>query len=252
MTVEFRDFSVAQTHYPPGQRLNRHAHDYSNVSIVTCGQIEEAAEGGTYCARSSSVVLKAAGAEHEDRVGGFGATTLTIRFERDSPFGRRLGDNAWAWFDEPSIIRCALDLQRAFSRTDAADIERCAAALIESVVDAQSPAPSVPEWVTAMRKILEERSDERGMRFDALARDFGLHPVYASRAFRRYIGVSMRDFVCAQRLRSVRHSLSGTRRSIAAIAEQSGFADSSHLARTFTRRLGVSPRSYRRMTVRPG
>lgn len=246
--MNFRTFTVTETHYAPGLRLRRHAHDYSNVTIVTAGQIEECADGGEYCAWPSSVVVKAAGCEHENRVCGRGAAALTIRFAADSPFGTLIGGRAWTWLDEPSIVRDALALQRAFARRDAAGVESSAVALIESVIAMRTPEGDEPAWIAAVRDILDARFDESDLRFDALARDFGLHPVYASRAFRRHSGVSMRGFVRARRLRSARRELSSTRHSIGAIAQQSGFADASHLARTFAHELGVTPTTYRLLT----
>ncbi|HKS21373.1 MAG TPA: helix-turn-helix transcriptional regulator [Thermoanaerobaculia bacterium] len=246
--MDFPTFAVAEARYAAGLRLRRHAHDYSNVTIVTAGQIEECAEGGEYRAWPSSVVVKAAGCEHENRVSGRGAAALTIRFDAGSPFGKLIGGRAWTWLDEPSIVRDALALQRAFARQDEADVERSAVALIESVVAAHDTNGDEPAWIDAIRNILDARFDESDLRFDNLARDFGLHPVYASRAFRRHTGVSMRGFVRARRLRSARRELSSTRRNIGAIAQQSGFADASHLARTFARELGVTPKTYRVLT----
>jgi AraC family transcriptional regulator len=246
--VDFADFSVIETRYAPGLRLRRHAHDYSNVTIVTSGQIEEGSAAGEYRAWPSSVVLKPAGCEHENRVGGFGAAALTIRFAAASPFGRLIDGRGWAWLDEPEIVRDALALQRAFARRDRDGVEHRAAALIEAVVATRTPCGDEPAWIGGIREILEARFGESDLRFDALARDFGLHPVYASRAFRRHTGVSMRDFVRARRLRSARQALSSTRRGVCAIAQQSGFADASHLGRTFARTLGVTPAMYRAMT----
>jgi len=142
--VNFPSFTIAETRYAPGLRLRRHAHDYSNVTVVTSGQIEECSASGEYCAWPSSVVLKAAGCEHENRVGGRGATALTIRFAAASPFGRLIDGAAWAWIDEAEVVRDALALQAAFARGARGDVERCAAALIESVVAARTPAGDEP------------------------------------------------------------------------------------------------------------
>jgi AraC-like DNA-binding protein len=230
---------IRQSNYAPGLRQRRHAHDYSNITIVTAGLIEEASDAGTFCARPFSVVVKAAGCEHEDRVGGFGAMTLSIRL-RSAP------SISWRWMEEPAVVRKAIAVCRTFQRGAQDDLDRATALLAEEVEHVDAPA-AAPAWLQKTRVILDERFDE-SLRFDDLARDFGLHPVYFSRAFRRYTGLSMSEYVRAARLRHARHVLSSSRRNVAAIAAESGFSDSSHLCRTFSTFLGVTPQKYRQLT----
>ena len=193
-------------------------------------------------------MLKAAGCEHEDRVGIAGARTLSIRFARHSRIGREIRNGAWSWFERPEIVRIALAIQEAFRARRVFDVECGAVTLIEAVAATQANPNAPPSWIGQVRKTLEERFDET-IRFEDLVRDHGVHPVYASRAFRRHVGVSMTEYVRALRLRHARQQLASTQRTVAAIAALSGFADSSHLARTFSSLLGVSPRRYRQMTT---
>ena len=62
------DLELRQTTYAPGLRQPRHSHDYSNVTVVVGGALEETTEAGRHRAESGSVVFKAAGCEHETRV----------------------------------------------------------------------------------------------------------------------------------------------------------------------------------------
>ncbi len=230
-------FLLREATYPPGQRQQRHSHDYSNITIVLAGKIEEATEWGQYCAQPGSVVAKGAGCEHEDRVGGHGAKTLSIQFHGAAP----LRTGAWRWLDTPGIVRLAMSVRRA---STSSDLERSVGALIDAV--ATEPARHMPpEWIAPLRDSLD-RDCDRSIRFDALARQFGLHPVYVSRAFRRHVGMSMSEYVRSARLRRARHVLSSTRRSVAAIAAECGFADSSHLCRTFSQLLGETPTAFRK------
>ena len=247
VNVDCGDFAVTLGEYSPGLRQPRHTHDYSNVTVVAAGEIVEHTDAGAYHARPSSVVLKGAGCEHEDRVSGLGAKTVTIRFASDSAFGSLIGERTWGWFDHACVVRAALGLHRAFASGAAPAIAETAATLIEEVVASSSHEPRPPAWVARIRAALDEQFDQ-SIRFDSLARDHGLHPVYASRAFRRYVGVTMREYVRDLRMREARRELSSSRRQIAAIAALSGFADASHLSRTFTTLLGVTPKTYRRLT----
>jgi AraC family transcriptional regulator len=225
------DFLLRQTTYSPGLRQPRHSHDYSNVTVIVGGMLEEASDGGTYRAEGGSVVLKAAGCEHETRVSGFGARTISIRLTG----GVREG--TWRWFEEPEVVRAGLALHR--EPGDAA-----AMALVEAVLHAHRETQAPPPWLAPLRKVLDENFD-RSLRFDVLARDAGLHPVYVARAFKRHVGMSMSEYVRAARVRHARHLLTSSRRSIDAIAGEAGFTDASHLCHTFSALLGVTPRGYR-------
>ena len=232
-------FEVRDAVYTPGLRQPRHSHEYSNVTIVLAGKIEEATEFGDYVAQPGSVVSKGAGCEHEDRIGGFGARTLSIRFLDPSPLKPR----TWSWFDSPEVVRHALAVQRA---PDPAGLESAVVALVDAVTADREDAPR-PRWVDDILSALD-RSYDRTIRFDALARDFGMHPVYVARAFRRHVGMSMSEYVRSVRVRQARLALSSTRRSISAIAAECGFSDASHLCRTFSDLLGATPARYRKLT----
>jgi AraC family transcriptional regulator len=239
--LEFSDFTLRECLYSAGTHLPRHVHDYSNVTVVLGGEIEEVAPGGTYRGRSCSVVLKPAGIEHENRVGGLGARTLTIE-TKDGAISETMARRSWSWFDGPEIVRAGLALHRANGR----DLEDCAFDLLAAVICAPGRECSEPEWLPAVKSMLGERFGD-AIRFDSIAREIGLHPVYLSRAFRRHTGVAMRDYVRALRLREARHLLSASKRNLTTIASDCGFTDGSHLSRTFAALLGVTPKVYRQL-----
>jgi hypothetical protein len=123
--------------YAPGVRLPRHAHDFSNVTVVVSGEINEAAEDGQHRGRSCSVVLKPAGVEHENRVSGIGARTLSIEIAGGT-LSDQIALRRWSWFEEPEIVRAALALCRA----RAAEIEPRALQLLAVVMTAPQPTHS--------------------------------------------------------------------------------------------------------------
>jgi transcriptional regulator GlxA family with amidase domain len=165
--------------------------------------------------------------------------------KRDSAISSGLDAAQWSWFEEPEIVRSAIELRRAMKSSPAASAP--AYAFLETVsaaADHETAKRAAPPWLPEVLRVLEERF-ESSLRFDAIAHDQGIHPVYLSRAFRRHTGVAMHDYVRSLRLRSARHLLSGSKRSVAAIAAQCGFSDSSHLCRTFSECLDMTPKSYR-------
>lgn len=64
-------------------------------------------------------------------------------------------------------------------------------------------------------------------------------------AFRNTMGMSFGRFCLHSRLRAAARLLTSSRLSIATIADRTGFADGSHLQRTFAKHYGCTPGSYR-------
>jgi AraC family transcriptional regulator len=235
--AEFPQFIVRDATYRSHLHLPRHAHGYSNVSVVAGGEIDEIAGGREHRGRAFSVVFKPAGCEHENRVGGRGARTLTIELRG------AVADQPWGWFEEPEVVRAAVALVRARAPRE---IESRAFELLAEVFAARRATSSAPAWLGEVTRILESRFDEP-LRFESIAREVGLHPVYLSRAFQRHTGRTMQQTVRALRLQRARDLLSTSRRSMTFVAADCGFTDSSHLCRTFADLVGVTPSLYRRL-----
>ena len=244
MNATFRGFTLRERSYPAGLRQPRHSHEHSNITIVTGGELDEASPAGEHHAIAFSVVVKRAGCEHEDRISGFGARTLSIEFAADAAAGLP----EWAWLETPDATRAALSLHRAWARTDALAVAASATAIID-IAQRPKSAATRPMWLDPLLARIEAGVDEPH-RFEDIAREFGLHPVYLARAFRRHLNTSMTDYVRSLRVRRARHLLTSTSRSTIAIASASGFSDASHLCRTFTRLLGATPETYRQQVRR--
>ena len=236
--MNFAGLALRERTYAPGLRQPRHTHDHSNITIVTGGELDEASPAGEHHAIAFSVVVKRAGCEHEDRISGFGARTLSIEFAADDA-----GVPEWTWLETPEATRAALSLHRAWAHGDALAVSVNATMIIDIAKRPKSEATR-PTWLEPLLARIDAGADEP-FRFEDIAREFGLHPVYLARAFRRHLNTSMTDYVRSLRVRRARHLLASTRRSTTAIAAASGFSDASHLCRTFTRLLGSTPETYR-------
>jgi len=89
----------------------------------------------------------------------------------------------------------------------------------------------------------------RSLSLREIASAAGVHPVHVSRAFPRRYGVTLGDYVRALRVDYAARELMTTRRPIADIALDAGFASQSHLTRHFRTRMGIAPAAYRKCTV---
>jgi AraC family transcriptional regulator len=233
------DFTVRTVAYAAGERMPRHAHEYSNITAVISGDLTEIVDVGEHRGQTSAVLIKPAGTEHETLAfGRRGTVTVTVQMMR--PMAQ------WAWFQDPASARSsvALFLSLAGNRRD--DVERAAqdfSAAATAAADLQMHRK--PDWLADLLTILRERCDQP-LSFETLAHEIGIHPVYMSRAFHRHTGTTMHEHVRALRTARARHLLASTDRAIGSIAADAGFADPSHLTRTFRQTIGMTPKQYRR------
>jgi AraC family transcriptional regulator len=239
--AEFDGFVVREVGYAAGGRMGRHAHGFSNVTAVISGEMEERTDSAEHRGRACSVLVKPAGTPHENRwLGRRGTRTVSIELR-----GMQLG--AWRWLEDPETARAALALADAMRGRSREAIESGAMALLGLAMHVRASDSAAPAWLDAVKRTLDARFDEP-LRFEELAADVGLHPVYLSRAFRRHTGMAMSEYVRALRLRHARHLLSATSRPLASISAESGFADASHLCRVFANAHGVTAKTFRRIT----
>lgn len=79
-----------------------------------------------------------------------------------------------------------------------------------------------------------------------MARHFGLSLKYFQALFKKRCSVTPGAFLMEQRLECARRLLECTEMKLSGIAENTGFADASHLCRCFRKRYGVTPDGLRR------
>jgi AraC family transcriptional regulator len=244
--VDFPQFAVRELVYAAGRRMARHAHEYSNVTVVVSGDLEETTDDGEHRGRSCSVLLKPAGTMHANyAVGRQGTRTVSVEMPGLSPLAQELQSLQWQWLEDPETARAGLALYRAFRGGSRAELEARALAVVAAATSTASrTAAGVPRWLDSVKAMLAERFDAP-LRFEDLAAEVGLHPVYLSRAFRRHTGMAMGEYVRSLRLRHARHLLSATERSLAAISAEAGFADASHLCRLFSATHELTPKAFR-------
>jgi AraC-like DNA-binding protein len=107
----------------------------------------------------------------------------------------------------------------------------------------QTAGPPIP-WLEELRRKLDSEHRSQ-VSVEDLASDFGRTTSHLCRAFKKYTGKTVMDYVMERRVQSAMLQLRGTTDKIAGVALDSGFNDLSHFNRTFKRMLGCSPREYR-------
>jgi AraC family transcriptional regulator len=81
---------------------------------------------------------------------------------------------------------------------------------------------------------------------DDLAAAAGVGRFHFLRLFKNSLGITPHRFVMDQRLAAARKLLAETDQRLADVAASAGFSSQSHLCTTMRRRLGVTPKQWRR------
>lgn len=244
--VTLPDYVLRERAYPPGLRLPRHDHDFSNITVVIDGAIEEITDAGEHVGYSGGVVAKPAGSVHANRVRAGGARTLAIELTPRSRFAREIERGAWSWTVDARQACAALAVYRAlYTASSTTELDARVAELVVAVTTVAA-AGAAPAWVASAKSLLDGCFCQ-SIKFADIAGELGLHPVYLSRAFRLYTGTSMTEYVRSLRLRDARRLLADSTGTLALVAAESGFADESHLSRVFRRAMHVTPGVYRRV-----
>ncbi len=74
---------------------------------------------------------------------------------------------------------------------------------------------------------------------------FGYHPFYISQMLKKKLGITLKQYVIAYRLRTACSLLATTEKTTAEIAELTGFTDASYFTKTFKASFGQTPKEYR-------
>ena len=74
---------------------------------------------------------------------------------------------------------------------------------------------------------------------------FGYHPFYVSQMLKKKLGITLKQYVIAYRLRMAKSLLESTEKTTAEIAELTGFTDASYFTKSFKASFGQTPKEYR-------
>lgn len=91
-----------------------------------------------------------------------------------------------------------------------------------------------------------ERCAESGLTQAEVCRRIGITPRHAQRIFRQTYGISIHRYLVQKKLQKAQALLIGTDRSIAQIAEETGFENEKYFSTFFRQQTGLTPTQYRR------
>jgi AraC-like DNA-binding protein len=231
--------------YAPWSALPPHVHEeHPGVVFVASGCVEETYAAESLMGAQGALMLKMHDLRHTNRFGPQGATLLIVEQLEPAPFLK------------PPPMRPALNeapFVRMVGSHLAEDLaegsEVCEIALTSYAVDLWGVAAARrrPGRSGKIARAAQLIHDDIGSvrRIDDLARNVEAHPVYLARGFRARFGQSLQAYLLRVRLGRAADLVQRTKRSLADIALEVGFADQAHMTRAFRRYYGRTPRSFR-------
>lgn len=241
--------TISTTAHPAGAELSTHQHGRAYFCFVATGRfVERAGRRGHLCS-AGTLVFHPAGDVHGDR---FDAPTRCLNVELPASWELDRGDLAAAFGQraqrrEIGLAGLARRVLRELARGDAASglaMQGLALELAAEWSRAELAPRNDRAWLAEAVRIL--RAEFRaGLEFRDVACRVGVHPVRLSREFRRAQGLTMTEFVLRLRVDHASRLLTTTTLPLAAIAVEAGFADQSHMAKTFRRYTGTTCARFR-------
>lgn len=229
---------VALRRYPSAGRQARHVHDHAQLSFLLAGRMREVIGGRTFEPVGPAFCFKPAGADHADDWGERGVLIFSVRFRDDGDAALRdLPRARWQPYDTqhlPALLR------RALAAGDDVDDVLC------DIVAMVSPLPASPTapW---LRRVREALDDGEPWRLAEAACAAGVHRVHLSRSFAQAFGTTFSDYRHRAMTARAAQALLAGGGDLCAVAQDSGFADQSHMTRAVAAATGATPKRLRRL-----
>ena len=246
-TADLAGLRITQAVYPPRTRLPRHGHAQPYLCLVAAGGFEERLRRRSATCSAGTVIWNPSSEEHDDIFGESGGRCWNVEFTH--AWGERLAQAANAWTPaqsgEPAWL--AIRIMRELSAPDTASsltLEGLVCALIGEISRSMASERRRPSWLSRARERLHAEYREPPTVAE-LARDAGVHRSHFARAFRRYTGCTVADFVRHRRVEWAAEQLRVRGYGLAELSLSAGFGDQAHFTRTFKRVTGVTPGAYR-------
>lgn len=231
--------AISLAYYPPGHEQDLHCHDQAQLTFQLVGMLEETISRRDYAALGSAIGFKHAGSPHKDRWGAAGAMLLTLSMPQELA-DRLLGAQEPGWTPNslpPATVQ-TIGLLLAAQPADFHDemvIDLLALATRREGFAAPRQAPA---WLARVRDAIA--GDPAGCRIEHVAEAAGVHRVYLARQFRRYFGTSPSLFRRSMMTAGLLGHLSGRDLPLSFTAQDAGFYDQSHAARSLRGELGIN------------
>lgn len=251
-SLEACGFVLTERAHSPNWVIPSHAHGTTVVGIVYKGFYTERIGARSQVCPPHSLQLLPAGESHSYKFGEASVGCLTIDIK---PHKREEIGKFSAVLDTPVHVRGArlsallTRLYREFRLKDSTSVLTVEGLILEVLGTAarqngRCALSAQPLWLRQARDFIHENATE-GVSLISVAASAGVHPAYLARAFRKFYGCTVGDYVRRLRLDYAVRELKESRKSIAEVAAAAGFYDQSHMTHAFKLQLNITPAEYR-------
>jgi AraC family transcriptional regulator len=244
-------FSIARlSPTVPEDQVQEHTHSEAHFVLVMQGCYVSAAAGAPKLADRPILIYNPPGTRHRDCFRGDEGLFLTVAVPasvlRCFTDAVALPDHACVP-GESALHAAKLLAVAGASSASAGDLVMeslsaellAATAMKRDIMGKQQPA-----WLWRARELMHDDCGA-GLSLSDIAAAAGVHPVYLTRAFRRFFGCTPGDYLRRCRLLKAAALLIDDQDDLVDIAGKCGYFDQAHFSRNFKTAFDVSPKHYR-------
>jgi AraC family transcriptional regulator len=247
-TGQMGDFALSLTRYEAGTSIPWHTHNETYVTFVMHGGYHERLSGAARECGIRAAVVHPAGERHADE---FTHAAVCLNVQPDAGWLRTVASRG-AVIDAPLLLassgasQIALRLGRELNGRDSFSPMVIEGLMLELFAETarQPEARCVLAWLRSVRQTVVSRFRER-LSLASLATAAGVHPTHLARAFRQHYGCTIGELQRELRIEYAMQRMAAGD-TPGAVAADAGFADQSHLTRTFRAVAGSTPAAFRR------
>jgi AraC family transcriptional regulator len=250
---EISGFTLFETLYPPSLKQPRHAHASASFSFVLAGSYLENYGRRTHMRRSSTIILHP---PQESHAVDFQSEVRILSVQVDSKRLAYIRDHA-AVLDfrascrTETIAWLGRRIHQEFLRMDNVSglaMEGLVYEIMAEVSRSKVAASKgkFPRWLDKATDFVNDNFFE-SFALDDVAKIAGVHPVHLARVFREKHGCTIGEYLRHLRVEFACRQISTTDTLLGEIALAAGFADQSHLTKTFKAYFGLNPSEYRKL-----
>lgn len=253
---EINGYKLFESLYPSKLKQPRHTHTAASFSFVLAGNYIESYGRQTSKRSPFTLILhppqESHAVEYENDV-----RILSVQFDLKK-FAQMLDRSiilgGSSSYHSETVACLGNRIHREFRRMDSFSWLAIEGLVLELVAEASRgrivmDEKGIPQWLAEAKDFLHDNFTESFVLED-IARTVGVHAVHLSRVFRKKFGCTIGEYVRGLRVEFAARQLLQADASIGEIAHEAGFADQSHLNKTFKNRYGILPAEYRRISPR--
>lgn len=243
---------IFESLYPAKLSQPRHTHALASFSFVLAGSYLEAYGAQTQRRQPSTIVFHPPQESHAVEYQSEPVRILSVQLdpkrlsyvrERSMLFDSRASRRT------ETINWLGHRLHQEFRHSDNVSALALEGLVYEILAEASRASTArqetSPPWLRQAEDFLHDNFSE-SFAFDDVARSVGVHPVHLARVFRKKKGCTIGAYLRRLRLDFAARQIATTETLLGEIAIAAGFADQSHLTKTFKAYFGLNPSQYRK------